>query len=404
MKINKFFLKVFVSALIIFSFSTSGSVVWAMSSVNNDNEFYEVKEDTISNLALELARSIKPGLNVTVSGVTKLFDKNESAIGYVVSYSLGERSYGYAVYDFRVPGYLLEFSIDENVGDVIDKTIEIAESKNVEVDSNTENKEVKIIEVEPFKYSVAVNDDVTVTTDSEVLSTDTEIVEMENKSEDVTVINPEFVTDSELDELSSTSSKYDTHDKVMLRTVANGLTDMKFNCWRQFIPSIESDVERQTGIWACAVTAMDILAKGTSLELNTRVAYPKLWNYSKTTQYKVQNGIKYGSTANGNIGIGFTQFAKEKNRIITHQNISSPSFAQFKSAIDNKKPAILGYGITMNNARSGHAVAVEGYLSSKQANYLVVADGWFEAAKYINYIPGNFTDTYGIIWSGINTM
>ena len=229
---------------------------------------------------------------------------------------------------------------------------------------------------------------------------------MQKSAEDIVVMNEEFVTDSELDQLASTSNKQDSHDKVILIETASGLTNIQFRSWRQFIPSIESEVESQTGIWGCAVSAMDVLAKGTNLEHNTKMAYPKLWKYSNTTQYKVKNNIKYGSTNNGNIGTGFTQFAKEKNRHIPYQNFFSPSFGQFKSAIDNRKPAIFAYGIwdAKDKKRSGHAVAVEGYMTSKQANYLVVADRWFASAKYINYMPGNFLDTYGIVWSGIQTM
>lgn len=35
--------------------------------------------------------------------------------------------------------------------------------------------------------------------------------------------------------------------------------------------------------------------------------------------------------------------------------------------------------------------------------YGSIADGWYNAPKYINYIPANFTDTHGTIWSGITT-
>ncbi|MCA5014227.1 MULTISPECIES: hypothetical protein [unclassified Enterococcus] len=405
MELKSMFTKLSVAVLLFSSLSFGGQTVLAETSSPTENELVEVNEETVSNLALELAKVIKPEVKVTIADITKLYDKNESAIGFVVSYKSEETPYGYSVYDFRVPGYLMECSIDENVGDIVDKTVEMAEAKGVDVNSNVENKDVKVIEVEPLKYSVEVNDTVTVTSDNEILTTEQEVIEMEESAEDVTVTNSEFVTDSELNQLVSTS-KYDSQDKVLLRETARGLTNIQFRSWRQFIPSIESEVESQTGIWGCAVSAMDILAKGTNLEHNTKVAYPKLWKYAKTTQYKVQNGIKYGSTNNGNIGAGFVQFAKEKKKNISYQNISSPSFGQFKSAIDNKKPAIFAYGIIKANTkeRTGHAVAVEGYMSSKQANYLVVADGWFAAAKYVNYIPGNFLDTYGIIWSGIQTI
>lgn len=406
MTLKNVFTKLLVAVLLFSSISVGGQTVLAETSSTTESELVEVNEETVSNLALELAKVIKPTIEVTISDVTNLYDKNESAIGFVVSYQSGETPYGYAVYDFRVPGYLMEFSIDENVGDIVDKTIQMAEAQGVNVNSDVENKEIKVVEVAPLKYSVEVNDTVTVTSDNEILTTEKEVAEMEEHAEDIVITNEEFVTDSELDQLDSTSSKYDSHDKVLLRETASGLTNIQFNSWSQFIPSIESDVESQTGIWGCAVSAMDILAKGTNLELNTKVAYPKLWKYAKTTQIKVENGIKYGSTNNGDIGAGFTQFAKEMKKSISHQNIPSPSFEQFKSAIDNKKPAIFAYGITnaTTKQRSGHAVAVEGYMLSKQANYLVVADGWFASAKYVNYIPGNFLDTYGIIWSGIQTI
>ena len=406
MRIKKVFNRICFSTVIVSALLVGGHSVSAISNVESENTYFEVKEETVSELTLKLAKDVKPDINTSISDVTKLYDKNNSAIGFIVSYKVGEKPYGYAVYDFRVPGYLMEFSIDENVGDIIDKTVEMAESNGIEVETKVENKDVKVVEIEPLKYSVEVNNDVTITSENEVMTTDQEVAEMEEKSKDIVVTNDEFVTDDELDELSSTSSKYDNHDKVLLRKIANGLTNLEFNMWRQFIPSIESQVESQTGIWGCAVSALDILAKGTNLEQNTKISYPKLWKYAGTTQYKVENGIKYGTTNNTKIGNGFTQFAKEKKKNITHQNISNPSFNQFKSAIDNKKPAILAYGIwnAKEKARSGHAVAVEGYFASKQANYLVVADGWYAAAKYINYIPGNFLDTYGIIWSGINTI
>lgn len=366
----------------------------------NDNQVVEVTEEDVSKLGEDLVHMIKPNQNIIVSAVVKMYDSQEKAIGYMISFKKEDIKFGYAIYDFRIPGYLTEFSIDENVGDYLDQSVEIANQNNIEVNEEVSKKDTKIIEVEPLNFTVQVNDDVVITSNNEIL-TNQENTILEETSNDIEPLTEEFITEDNL----AATSKYDSDDKILLKETARGLTNVRFNMWRQFIPSVESQVEAQTGIWACAVTALDILTKSTNLEQNTKVSYPNLWNYSSTKHYKTTNGIKYGSTQNGNIGNGLTKFANLKGKKITHQNYTTPNFSIFKSAIDNKQPAIFSYGYTpKGQSRIGHSVAVEGYMTSNQANYLVVADGWYESAKYINYIPANFTDTYGIVWSGIKTL
>lgn len=407
---KRFIGKVTVSVAMLMNVVTIGVNPIFGNAVSNDaiqkdvEDLYEVTENKIKEMALEFASTMKPGLKFQVDNIVKLYTTDEEAIGYSVGFFVNGRQYGYAIYDFRISGYLKEFSLEPDGADMVENIIEIAEENDLDVDTNiSSSEETRLYELSPMQYSVQVNDSEVVTSSNEVMDES----EFENAKESmdestISEIDENYVSE---DELGGSSSKYDTQDKVLLKNVPSAYQIKQFNSWRQFIPSEIDTVKSQMKKWACGVTAMDILAKGTGLEHDTTKTYQLLWDYSNTSVDYTTNGISFGSTLYSKIGPAFQSFAKKHGKTISYTHGYSTTFAAFKRAIDAKQPAILGYGITSNFKRVGHFVAVEGYATTNNSNvnFLVVADGWYNAPKYINYVPGNFTDTHGTIWSGITT-
>lgn len=369
----------------------------------NISELFEVTEDVIENMALDFSRSTKPGIDFKVDNIVKMYDSDENAFGYSVGFFANGKKHGYAIFDFRIPGYIKEFSLESETKDFYESIIETAEEKNIMIDNNVYEQEAKMYELAPLQYTVEVNGSEVVTNTDEILTAEQfETEKNSSASKNSNYENGDLVDENSL----GGTSKYDSQSKVLLGEVPRAYQITKFASWRQFIPSVEAQVEKLIGKWACGVTALDIVAKGTGLEWDTKKSYPLLWDYSKTTVTQKTNGITYGSTSYTNMGPAFQSFAKKYRKNVTYSHGYNPSFSNFRGAIDGKKPAILGYGIISGGKRVGHFVTVEGYCLTNNANvnFLVVADGWFESARYINYNTSNFADTFGTFWSGITVI
>ena len=101
----------------------------------------------------------------------------------------------------------------------------------------------------------------------------------------------------------------------------------------------------------------------------------------------IYQGINYfytlGTTNAVSLISGIKKYAKYKNKRISVNHKSGPSFQFFKNAIDKNLSSILIYTVNVKGSgEESHVVSVIGYMQIKNSNskivfnYLIVADGW----------------------------
>ena len=134
-----------------------------------------------------------------------------------------------------------------------------------------------------------------------------------------------------------------------------------------------------------------------------------MWNYSGTTVSSTNNGISYGGTQPDQIGPALVKYAKDKSVSLTYQRKVSPSFSDIQTKIAQSYPVAFTYFYYKpNGSIGGHTVFTQGALSGTmngaQANFIVVADGWYENATYLNYstIPKTLQSYEISSWTGKN--
>lgn len=86
--------------------------------------FKEVLEADIIALAIDYSKMIDASLDLTVSNIVKIYNSEDVAIGYSVGYFYNGNPYGYAIFDFRVAGFITEFSIASGVLDMYTQMVE----------------------------------------------------------------------------------------------------------------------------------------------------------------------------------------------------------------------------------------------------------------------------------------
>ncbi len=170
----------------------------------------------------------------------------------------------------------------------------------------------------------------------------------------------------------------------------------------------EEQIERNTGLYACAITALYTIAGMTWTGSGFLIdpfsdwsCYRQLWNYTKTTTLEARGayGGTLGSTTNGDIGPGFASFCSSRGYPQNYSRTGSPQFSTYKKQVDERKHSVFSASITKpNGEESGHSMAVQGWACLKRGdlamNTLSVYDGW-ASMTYLNVSYSGYGFTYG---------
>ena len=269
---------------------------------------------------------------------------------------------------------------------------------------NTE--ESYLIETFPTEYNLVVEDK------DSVISTNGENFSLNEFEKYVEEVQP--VAEMEIEHFSrynSRSTKYD-HASAVFSNYPSNLHLTSAHYLAMFNALSQSRSEKATGKYACAVHALATISSsyrffnsGNDSEL--KVAYNSLWNYSGTTVSSTNNGISYGGTQPDQIGPALVKYAKDKSVSLTYKRKVSPSFSDIQTKIAQSYPVAFTYFYYKpNGSIGGHTVFTQGALSGTmngaQANFIVVADGWYENATYLNYstIPKTLQSYEISSWTG----
>lgn len=161
-----------------------------------------------------------------------------------------------------------------------------------------------------------------------------------------------------------------------------------------------------TGRYACSVTALFACAGFHGLVdiWNDADAYCELWDLTGTTTDTTNTtpGAWWGSTARANVIPGYREFAARRGLPVSGRDVVNPSFNEYVSSINDNKICLMHAGLNNKNGiRSGHSMAVEGFLQAlSNSDYsglriLQVFDGWNSGVRYINFDFDRYTDFAG---------
>lgn len=315
----------------------------------------------------------------------KFYDETGRATGYILSYLRADKTAGYIVLDKDFEGLVAEYSFDEKTKNPYEAIIQ----NNPVSQRKVNNNEFSLYRTAPFTYC---------------------IIDEESQK-----IYDNYGNNYESDKVAKTKSsalqrsQNQSHWNDIFVNISDGYNLMNSNHLSSFSSVSERDVERTTQHYACAVSAMincaeqyGIYSWGDSLRRN----YMRLWELSGTSEDSNNNGITYGATPQESTGPAFVNFCGENGVYISQALYNNASYDTFVQCINSGNPAILSVGIydaDDGGAASGHAMAVEGYAIlgggyGGYVNALMVADGWGNGVRYVNYNFSKFYRKAGIIF------
>ena len=365
----------------------------------------KVTDEVVEEIALNWADVQELPVTVSVDNIVRIYDSDDHPVGYSVGYFNNGEPYGYAIIDFDAPGYIAEYNFEENVPDMYSSIIS---ADNISSVSTLSIDEPKMYELYPTAYYVEYE---------------------KNNSVEYAGVYGDILNEDEFDFYDSQVKEYEAEGDI--QTFSDSDTNPYYSDVDIFINSIPSSyyisetgrfnsfyccdqyyTSLIAGRFACGVNALAGNARLVESDLyhsDPVSAYNILWNYAATSIYDTIDGVQFGYTFSYNMGPAFLQYLRDEGIEASYNNISDPSYSDFKSTINSKSPNVLCYGINLKDengdiSRSGHCIITEGYtLASSGDNYyyyLFIADGWHNYGRYLN-LATSFTDMTLVKFSGV---
>lgn len=343
----------------------------ALASVNFD-KLVALSPDLAADIASRFAEDAEDGVPRHVSDPIPMVDVNNNLCGYEVDYSYDETPWGYIVIDASCRGLISRFSLNKGDMGLYNRIIQSPKVSGHR--SRYSSDEQILIMLNPFEYGVATGDGSKAYTNS---NKELNIKSMGVRSKPVTTWKNLMVP---IKEAYSTGYR---RVEVAFGAEVSG-------------PS-ESNIEVNTGSYACAVTALYAIAGGVPypsannwqrwlVDTTSQWSeYGVIWDYTNTKIDHISNNIKYGMTTNNDIGPGFVNYCKSRGRDMAYSYTNNPTYEEFKKQAKIGAHSVISVGIMTQGQNgtyeSGHSMAADGVCTmgtneGPTYQYLYVYDGW----------------------------
>lgn len=331
------------------------------------------------SVALEIANMFAESNcadHIEAANPIPMYNANGSQVGWSVDYTCEGKPHGYIILDTEEDGLISRYCFQEGTSNILN------EMKHADQTIDTfSNEEPSLVRISPLDFGILD------TSTAEIIDRNGEISPLSSNSN-----SPEKT------DWSSLMIDFDEIYSSYTVTGENYVGDYYFVS--------ESQIEQNTGRYACAVTALYTIAGmtqiGGKLLLNPYSDYNEynnIWNYTKTTVDHTKNGIQYGGTPMANIAQGFSDYCASKG--YTQSNVSrfSPTYAQFQTQVSRHKHSVFSASITKPDGKiSGHSMSVAGWATLKKGSSLLktlnVYDGW-SSLVFINTSFTGYVTTHG---------
>lgn len=320
-----------------------------------------------SDNALEMAFNFAQSCDTNGQGLVpanpvRLATAGGDHVGYVVDYNLDGAPNGYIVIDASCPNGIAEFSFEQ--GSISPYAAALMSNESLASAQHLSEDEQYAVKIDGLLYGAADR------SGGPVLLNDGTIADIPMALSSVT-------GNGWIDATINTSDLYANY----------AMTAFKF--FPSFIGSSQNRITYLTGRYACQVSALCACAGlyGMFDIWDCADEYIEMWDRTGTTVLEVKHGITFGTTNIGKGAVGFCDFCSARGKSISNRVNRSPTFAQYVLAVNAQQTSLF----TAWPDPVGHSVAVEGYVSATNnstgaaLSVIVVADGWGDSARYLNF-------------------
>ena len=359
---------------------------------SEDDDKVVFTEELAAIAANSFLNSFYPDKGLSISSVTQYATIDDVVDGYIVGFSdENGLPYGYLTASANAPGLYADFIIEEGALPPHLTAVKQCANPQISTLSNTQPElpdDAMVYLINAIQYGV-------------YSPTSEQMLVLGGKTVDV----PKSVVMSGIatfgvkpatwkDASVSVSDVYKNY------TVTNG---GNLSSW---VSTTQDRIIAITGRYACSVTALFVCAgfHGLADPWDDADAYYELWNLTGTHEDTANTtpGALWGVTARENVVSGYKEFAARRNRSISGRHTANPNFNEYVSSVNNNQICLMHAGLNdENGVRSGHAMAVEGFLQALSNNdysglrILQVFDGWYSGVRYINFDFDRYTDFAG---------
>ncbi len=320
-----------------------------------------------SDNALEMAFNFAQSCDTNDQGLVpanpvRLATTGGEHVGYVIDYTLNGVPNGYVIIDATCQNGIAEFSFEQ--GATSPYKAALASNKSLARAQALSDDEQYAVKIDGLVYGA------TSKSGGPIFLND-------GTAADIPVALSSTTGNSWIDATISTSDLYANY------------TISIFNFLPSFIGSSQSRITYLTGRYACQVSALCTCASlyGMCNMWDCADEYLEMWDRTGTTVLYTENGIVFGSTPISSGASGFVEFCSARGKSISNRVNQNPTFAQYVLAVNAQQPSLLSAW----PSSGGHSTVVEGYMSasnnatSSALEVTVIADGWSDSARYINF-------------------
>mgnify|MGYP006911237021 FL=1 len=320
-----------------------------------------------SDNALEMAFNFAQSCDTNGQGLVpanpvRLATAGGDHVGYVVDYNLDGAPNGYIVIDASCPNGIAEFSFEQ--GSISPYAAALMSNESLASAQHLSEDEQYAVKIDGLLYGAADS------SGGPVLLNDGTIADIPMALSSVT-------GNGWIDATINTSDLYANYAITA------------FNFFPSFIGSSQNRITYLTGRYACQVSALCTCASlyGMCNMWECADEYLEMWDRTGTTVLYTENDIVFGSTPISSGASGFVDFCAARGKSISNRVNQDPTFAQYVLAVNAQQPSLLSAW----PSSGGHSTVVEGYVSASNnatgatLEVTVIADGWNDSARYINF-------------------
>jgi len=294
----------------------------------NDTEedgYVYLTPDLAVDFASRFAQEIDDDDTCTASNPILAYSEAGNPIGYVVNIFKNGQKNGYVILDARQDNIVTRFSFGPNILNPWEsmQKDEILLKKAPKLNQNDSGR---LVMASPLDFGIA---------DNELTS----------------YVTPDCQSIIPISRTASLRSSVQWGDIPIPVSIFHSTYKVNSSAYIGELPYVtETEIERNTKRYACAVTALFSVAgrlylNGKPLITATSMfgqspdwnEYISIWSATNTTTAYIKNGIEYGSTKSNDLGPGFSHIATTKATIYKKVTLELP----YLSNLNNKSQAIV---------------------------------------------------------------
>lgn len=349
-------------------------------------------ESLAATAANSFLNSFYPDKNLSISSITQYATIDDVVDGYIVGFANEDGApHGYLVVSANAPGLYADFIIEE--GALPPHLTAVRQCANRQTSTLSDAQPelpngAMVYLINAIQYGV-------------YSPTSEQMLVLGGKTVDV----PKSVV---MSDIAASGAKPATWKDatVSVSDVYKNYTVTSGGNLSSWVSTTQDRIIAITGRYACSVTALFACAgfHGLVDTWNDADAYCELWDLTGTVtdETNATPGAWWGSTVRTNVIPGYKEFAARRGLSVSGRDVVNPSFSEYVSSINGNKICLMHAGLNNENGvRSGHSMAVEGFLQAiSNSDYsglriLQVFDGWYSGVRYINFDFDRYTDFAG---------